>query len=194
MGCASPADRAHARSPRRATSRPHSAARRIRQRAEDRRLPHPCLRRPRSPGPDPVSPWRAVITEGLPEIATAAREQLPAGCVIDGELVVLRHSGVLEFAALQRRLGAGRRLARELADAQPASMVVFDLLAGHGEDLRSMPLSRRRQLLERVMANCRPPLQLTPQTRDHGRQRQRDVHHDRGRCSSPSSRRGSPTP
>lgn len=108
----------------------------------------------------------AVITDSFPDIAGAAAEQLPSGTVIDGELVVLGQSGVLEFEALQRRLGAGAQLARRLALAQPASFVAFDLLAHHGSDHRSKPFRSRRRLLERLMGDCRPPLQLTPQTTD----------------------------
>ena len=106
----------------------------------------------------------AVITHAFPDIADAVSEQLPPASVLDGELVVLGQSGVLEFEALQRRLGAGRQLARRLALAQPASFVAFDVLTHRGKDQRSSPFSSRRRLLERVMADCRPPLQLTPQT------------------------------
>lgn len=108
----------------------------------------------------------AVITPAFPDIADAATEQLPPGSILDGELVVLGRSGVLEFEALQRRLGAGRQLARRLSLAQPASFVAFDVLAQRGKDQRSKPFSNRRRVLERVMADCRPPLQLTPQTTD----------------------------
>lgn len=108
----------------------------------------------------------AVITRAFPDIAEAAAQQLPPASILDGELVVLGRSGVLKFEALQRRLGAGRQLARRLSLAQPASFVAFDVLAHRGKDQMSRPFRSRRRVLEQVMADCRPPLQMTPQSTD----------------------------
>jgi len=107
----------------------------------------------------------ADITSSFPDIADAAGEQLPVGTVVDGELVVLGAGGVLEFAALQRRLGGGRR-SRRVASEQPAAFLAFDVLASGGRDLRSRPLVERRRELERLMERCSPPVQLVPQTTD----------------------------
>jgi ATP-dependent DNA ligase len=44
--------------------------------------------------------------------------------------------------------------------------VAFDLLAVDGQDIRGAPLAERRGRLERLMAGIRPPIHLTPLTRD----------------------------
>jgi ATP-dependent DNA ligase len=53
-----------------------------------------------------------------------------------------------------------------LARATPASFVAFDAIAIDGRDLRAVPLAERRLLLERALAGARPPIHLTPMTRD----------------------------
>jgi bifunctional non-homologous end joining protein LigD len=65
---------------------------------------------------------------------------LPADCVLDGEIVALDEAGRPVFADLM----LGRR--------RPIS-VAFNGLAHHGEDLRTLPLSRRKAVLRRL-ANC----------------------------------------
>ena len=57
----------------------------------------------------------------FPEIIAAAYA-LPAGLVLDGELVVPREGGV-DFAALQQRLCAGHRRVADLAREAPARSV-----------------------------------------------------------------------
>jgi ATP-dependent DNA ligase len=104
------------------------------------------------------------ITGSFPEIASAAAEQLPTGTVVDGELVVLV-DGVLDFAALQRRLVTARR-ARTLAVDLPAHFVAFDLLAADGEDIRALPFRERRAALEALPLPASGTLLLVPQTRD----------------------------
>jgi len=44
--------------------------------------------------------------------------------------------------------------------------VAFDLLAADGEDLRALAFEQRRARLEKLLANVRPPVHLTPMTRD----------------------------
>jgi ATP-dependent DNA ligase len=101
----------------------------------------------------------------FPELHAAFLEQLPAGCVIDGEIVIRTPEG-LDFDALQLRLHpAASRVAR-LAAETPASFVAFDLLAAGGRDRMATPQAERRDLLERVLAGVRPPIYLTPVTRD----------------------------
>lgn len=107
----------------------------------------------------------ADLTRAFPDVAGAARRQLPAGVVLDGELVVWGHNG-LDFGALHQRMTASKVRAAELAVAAPASFMAFDVLAVADVDVRPRPLTERRMLLEKLMAEVRPPLQLTPQTDD----------------------------
>jgi ATP-dependent DNA ligase len=104
------------------------------------------------------------LTAAFPDIAAAGVEQLSVGEVLDGELVVWSGSK-LDFTALQRRVISPTRAA-SLAAQAPASFLAFDLLADAEFDLRADPLARRRSQLERVLAESRPPLQLTPYTTD----------------------------
>ena len=103
----------------------------------------------------------ADLTQAFPDIASAARRQLPAGVVLDGELVVRGREG-LDFGALHQRMSSTKVRAAELAVAAPATFMAFDLLAVDGLDNRERPLRERRALLERLMTGGRPPMQLTP--------------------------------
>jgi ATP-dependent DNA ligase len=103
----------------------------------------------------------------FPEVHDALLEQLPDGCVIDGEIVIATGQG-LDFDALQMRLHpAASRVAR-LAKEIPASFVAFDLLAVDGRSVMSAPQRERRARLERLFSQSRPPLYLTPMTLDRG--------------------------
>lgn len=101
----------------------------------------------------------------FPELAPAFRESLPERCVVDGEIVIAGTDG-LDFEALQLRLHPARSRVEKLAREQPASFVAFDLLALDGKDLRGRPQAERRARLERALAHARPPVHLTPATRD----------------------------
>jgi ATP-dependent DNA ligase len=53
-----------------------------------------------------------------------------------------------------------------LAEQSPASFVGWDLLALGDDDLRRTPQAERRSLIERAFGRARPPVYLTPATRD----------------------------
>ncbi|WP_433329911.1 ATP-dependent DNA ligase [Spirillospora sp. CA-294931] len=96
------------------------------------------------------------LTRSFPETAVALKATVPAGSVLDGELVHWSPAtGRLDFAVLQQRLGVGHRRAAQLAQAKPISYVVFDCLEapGHG-DLRSRPLHERRRVLEELLRDA----------------------------------------
>ena len=86
----------------------------------------------------------------FPELR-AALDQLPAGTVVDGEVVVLT-DGRLDFDALQNRIHPAESRVKRLAEETPARLALFDLLAVAGHDLRARPLRERRQLLEELAA------------------------------------------
>ena len=101
----------------------------------------------------------------FPELAKALGEILPKGSVIDGEIVVATSHG-LDFDALQQRLHpAASRVAR-LARETPASFVAFDLLAAGGKSVMTLPQSERRARLEQLLGSVKPPVYLTPMTRE----------------------------
>jgi ATP-dependent DNA ligase len=94
-------------------------------------------------------------------------QQLPARCVLDGEIVVAQNGG-LDFEALQLRIHPAASRVRLLAQQSPASIVFFDLLCHRDRDLRQEPFDRRREELETVLSSATPPIHLTPSTRDSG--------------------------
>ncbi|MBA2673284.1 ATP-dependent DNA ligase [Ramlibacter sp.] len=101
----------------------------------------------------------------FPELEKALHEMLPKGCVLDGEIVVAGARG-LDFDALQQRIHpAPSRIAR-LSKETPAAFVAFDLLAAGGRPTMDLPQAERRVRLERLLGKPKPPLYLTPVTRD----------------------------
>ncbi|HET7717004.1 MAG TPA: ATP-dependent DNA ligase [Bauldia sp.] len=100
-----------------------------------------------------------------PELMAPLRAQLPERCVLDGEIVIAR-GGTLDFEALQLRLHPAESRVKLLSREIPASIVFFDLLALGDRDLRAEPFAARRAELERILSKARPPLHLTPATRD----------------------------
>jgi ATP-dependent DNA ligase len=101
----------------------------------------------------------------FPELHDACLAQLPAGSVVDGEIVIATPNG-LDFDTLQLRLHPAASRVAMLARATPASFVAFDLLAAGGLDLRPSPQVERRARLDQLMAGTAAPLYLTPMTRD----------------------------
>jgi ATP-dependent DNA ligase len=101
----------------------------------------------------------------FPEVVAAAHESLPPRCVVDGEIVVPL-DGRLDFFSLQQRLHPAASRVDLLAAQTPAQFVAFDLLALGDEDLTGRPFAERRERLEGALAGARPPVHLTPVTRD----------------------------
>ena len=105
------------------------------------------------------------MTRYFPELVTAFRAELPARCVVDGEIVIATGDG-LDFEALQQRIHPAASRVRLLAEQTPASFVAFDLLALDTRDLMGTPFAERRTLLEEALATSRPPVHVTPATTD----------------------------
>ncbi|MGY1697091.1 ATP-dependent DNA ligase [Geodermatophilus sp. SYSU D00814] len=105
------------------------------------------------------------LTDRFPDLAAAALAQVPAGTVLDGEVVVWGGER-LDFGLLQRRLVTPPSRMAALAAAHPASYVAFDLLASGGTDQRRRPLRARRAALEELAQRWAPPMQLSPVTAD----------------------------
>ena len=111
------------------------------------------------------------LTDRFPDVAAAALAQVPAGTVVDGE-VVIWSGDRLDFGRLQQRMVNSPGRIAALVAAAPASYVAFDLLAAGGTDLRGQRLARRRAELERIAAGWAPPMQLSPATADPDEARQ----------------------
>jgi ATP-dependent DNA ligase len=101
----------------------------------------------------------------FPDVVAAVRRNLPARCVVDGEIVIRGAQG-LDFWALQQRIHPAASRIGLLAEQTPASFVAFDLLALDDVDYAARPFRERRAALERALAVAAPPIHLTPITRD----------------------------
>jgi DNA ligase-1 len=86
------------------------------------------------------------ISGSFPDVVNA----LAFEGAIDGELLVWRDGQVAPFSDLQQRLNRKSVDARTMA-AYPAAIVAYDVLAQDGEDLRPLPLQRRRARLETMV-------------------------------------------
>ncbi|MDQ0752733.1 ATP-dependent DNA ligase [Streptomyces africanus] len=105
------------------------------------------------------------LTRYFPELVTAVRERLPERSVVDGEIVIARE-GHLDFDALTERIHPADSRVRMLAERTPASFVAFDLLALGDESLMDVPLTERRELLDRELSGVTAPVHLAPATTD----------------------------
>ena len=104
----------------------------------------------------------------FPEVHDALLAGMPDGCVVDGEIVIATPRG-LDFDALQMRLHPAASRVAKLAKETPAAFVAFDAIAVDGQDLREVAQHERRVHLERLLAHTKPPIYLTPVTRDRVR-------------------------
>ena len=107
-----------------------------------------------------------LVTERFPELA-AMGAALPDGTVLDGEIVVWRGNpelpdaagSVQPFADLQKRIGRktlGAKLLREI----PVVLLAYDLLEWQQRDVRGLPQSARRALLDGLVGGLGHPALL----------------------------------
>ena len=110
------------------------------------------------------------MTRYFPELVEAVKVNLPARCVLDGEIVIEDADGArLDFDALQQRIHPADSRVRMLAEKTPARFVAFDLLALDDTDHTGSPFAERRAALVDALADAAPPIHLTPATTDRGR-------------------------
>jgi len=101
----------------------------------------------------------------FPELHDALLDRLPENSVVDGEIVIATAQG-LDFDTLQLRLHPAASRVAKLAKETPASFIAFDVLAAAGRSLMTAPQAARRATLEKLLVDVKPPVHLTPATRD----------------------------
>jgi DNA ligase-1 len=92
------------------------------------------------------------VNEAFPEVVRAGAT-LPAGTVLDGELLAVRERRLLGFAALSKRAGR-RRVTKGILADMPCAFIAYDVLEADGIDLRQRPLAERRAILEGLVPHC----------------------------------------
>jgi ATP-dependent DNA ligase len=105
------------------------------------------------------------MTRYFPELLEPIRSLPGPDLVLDGEVVVVGADG-LDFDALLQRVHPAESRVRLLSQSTPASYVTFDILAQGKQDLRQLPLQRRRATLEALVTDAVPSIHLTPYTLD----------------------------
>jgi ATP-dependent DNA ligase len=110
------------------------------------------------------------LTRYFPEVVEHMRKLKPDRFVVDGELLVA-DGGSFSFDALQMRLHPAESRIRRLSVETPATLMLFDLLAGpSGLDVSALPLAKRRAALEAFVATAgEPSLRLSPHTEEFAR-------------------------
>jgi ATP-dependent DNA ligase len=103
----------------------------------------------------------------FPDVADALAAQLAPASLLDGELLVWS-GGRISFDRLSARLNRTPRTVAALAEREPASLMVFDVLHLDGTPHHARPYRARRAVIEDLFASgrARPPLNLCPSTTD----------------------------
>ena len=103
----------------------------------------------------------------FPDIVGVLRNLPAKQFVLDGELLV-KGAGGYSFSDLQMRLHPAASRVKMLAQQQPATFVIFDILeTDKGANVMSAPFSKRRQELEqfyRQYCSKETAIMLSPQT------------------------------
>ncbi len=104
-----------------------------------------------------------LMTDRFPELSRA-RDFLPDGTVIDGEVLAFAGDRPLPFAQLQRRIGR-KTVPKKVLDEAPVILMAYDLLEDAGQDLRALPFADRRARLAALVADLPPdaPVRLSPE-------------------------------
>jgi len=97
-----------------------------------------------------LAPW-------FPELIQAG-QKLPAGTLIDGEIVIADDEGRVDFTALQARLSTARNQVSRIAFERAAVLVAFDALEIAGLPLVDQPLTVRRKTPRAAARNTAPLL------------------------------------
>ena len=102
----------------------------------------------------------------FPEVVEMLHRVKAQRFLLDGELIIPL-GDELSFEALQMRLHPAESRVRKLAKETPAELMAFDLLEEDGKPLSDLPLSDRRERLERFMKKTAVRgLLLSPMTCD----------------------------
>lgn len=101
---------------------------------------------------DEVFVWsrgEELVTDRFPEFKSLVN-YLPNGTVLDGEIIPIKEGIPLSFGLLQKRIGR-KTVGKKLLAEVPIHLIAYDLLELAHEDLRTQPISERREQLEQLL-------------------------------------------
>jgi DNA ligase 1 len=102
-----------------------------------------------------------LMTERFPEYQSI-NHSLPNGVVLDGEIIAAKGNQPLPFSVIQTRIGR-KNVSKKIMQDSPISFFAYDILEYNNEDLRSVPLKDRREILEKIISDVNDEkLQLSP--------------------------------
>ena len=90
-----------------------------------------------------------LVTEKFPEYNELINK-LPDGTVLDAEIVTWKDGKVMPFQLLQTRIGRKNVTPKNLKDA-PAGLIAYDVFEYEGLDVRHLPHTERRVILEKLV-------------------------------------------
>ncbi|MBV9084815.1 MAG: DNA ligase D [Acidobacteriaceae bacterium] len=86
-----------------------------------------------------------------PELQALASQVSARTAWLDGEICVLDENGRTRFNLIQPRIGANITAVPRLAETNPVTLFLFDVLYADGYDLRGVGLEDRRRLLQTLV-------------------------------------------
>lgn len=92
-----------------------------------------------------------LATDKFPELHPFLYE-LPEGTVLDGEAICFANDCPLPFNVLQTRIGR-KNLTKKILEESPMAFIAYDCLEYEGRDIRNLPLTNRREILENLQQN-----------------------------------------
>jgi len=103
-----------------------------------------------------------LMTHRFPELARA-RDFVPDGTVLDGEILAFAGGQPLPFNALQKRIGR-KTVPKALLRDAPVILYAYDLLEWQGQDMRDRPFAERRAQLDALLQSLPEdaPLRASP--------------------------------
>ncbi len=104
-----------------------------------------------------------LVTDKYPEFHSFIGE-IPNGTVMDGEILPFPNGDIGTFNDLQTRIGR-KNISKALLKKTPVILKVYDILEWEGKDIRKLPFSERRRILEALVRplaeNTDLPIQLS---------------------------------
>lgn len=100
-------------------------------------------------------------TTKFTSISDSLKKHFKISAILDGEVVVFDKDGKSDFSSLQQSIKSTK---------EDFAYVIFDILALNGQDLRDLPLIKRKELLKEVLKNAPTNLMYSEHIIGHGKE------------------------